>query len=109
VSEEWIQELVNLLKDKGITMDSEIMARAQYVSDMARRTVWVRQRTDHKWEAIDWMGRVVGQSRYRVALEHDLTQMASMPISNIHAIAKVVPPSNRQPNRKVKVKGRYCV
>lgn len=85
----------------------EQLARAQYVSDMARRTVWIRQKTDGQWEAIDWYGTVITFSKYRASVEYDVKQMASSVVTNIYAIATVTPPENRQPHRKPKGMRRY--
>ena len=75
---------------------NEQMARAQYVSDTARRTVWIRQRTDGEWEAIDWYGTVITFSKYRTDCEREVQRMARSPVTNIYAIATVTLPENRR-------------
>lgn len=84
----------------------EQLARAQYVSDTARRTVWIRQRTDKQWEAIDWYGTVISLGKYRASVEADVKEMANSMVSNIYAIATVTDPSKRRkhyskPTRRV--------
>lgn len=78
---------------------SEQLARAQYVSDTARRTVWIRQKTDGQWEAIDWYGTVISFGKYRYSVEADVKQMASSVVSNIYAIATITEPKRRRPHR----------
>ncbi len=85
---------------------NEQMARAQYVSDTARRTVWIRQRTDGMWEAIDWYGTVVFWSKYRSECEKGVKEMATSAVTNIYAIAVITEPSKRRkhyskPTRRV--------
>lgn len=85
----------------------EQMARAQFVSDTARRTVWLRQRTDNQWEAIDWYGTVITFGKFRASVEAEVKRMAASPVTNIYAVAVITPPEKRQPHRKPKGMRRY--
>lgn len=76
---------------------SEQLARAQYVSDTARRTVWVRQTSTGYWEAIDWYGHVIACEKDRHNLDMIVRERASNSLNNIYAVAYITEPSRRRP------------
>jgi hypothetical protein len=77
-------------------------ARARWIDSIIKLTVWIRQRHDGQWEAIDWTGNVVAFNKYRASCEHDVRQKAADPSNGIYAYAIVVEPKERQPKRRPK-------
>lgn len=82
-------------------------ARARYVRAMAASTVWIRQRIDGQWEAINWEGKVVCFGRFRSTTEYEVKQMAAHAINNIYAVTTIVAPNKRQPKRRPKGMRRF--
>lgn len=81
---------------------TEQTARARFVDAYAKLTVWIRQRSDGDWEAIDWYGVVMARGKYRSTVTYEVNQMAADPTKNIYAVAVIVEPKSRQPKRKAK-------
>ena len=71
-------------------------ARQRYVRAMPAATVWIRQRIDGQWEAIDWMGKVVAFSKYRSDCEREARAMASVPLNCIYAVTVITEPRDRK-------------
>lgn len=65
----------------------------------ARLTVWIWQRADGEWEAVDWYGTVLATGRLRSDVESAANALASQPHKNIYAVATVTEPQRRRPNR----------
>jgi hypothetical protein len=85
-------------------------ARHLYVHLIAARTVWIRQRHDGQWEAINWEGNVVAFSKYRASCEHEVVRLAGNSLNNIHATAVVVDPDEEaKGNEEVLVKKYHIV
>lgn len=81
--------------------------RMRFITQQAKLTVWIRQRHDGQWEAIDWYGTVLCVSKYRANCEHEVKQMSSDASKGIYAIATIVEPRKRQPERKPKGMRRF--
>lgn len=77
----------------------EATARMRFVYAHAKLTVWIRQRSDDQWEAIDWYGRVLYFSKYRADVEGAINQMAAQKHNNIYAVATITEPGRRRPFR----------
>ncbi len=73
-------------------------AREGYVRAIAVRTVWLRQRYDGLWEAIDWFGKVISVNKNHGLLHREIHAMAGVEINNIWAITTVVSPHRRRPH-----------
>ena len=82
-------------------------ARARYVRAMAASTVWIRQRIDGQWEAINWQGSVVVFGKFRATVEYEAKQLAANSLNNIYAVTTIVAPNKRQPKRRAKGMRRY--
>lgn len=76
---------------------TEREARARYIDSMMKLTVWVRQRPDGSWEAIDYHGGVIAGARLRNEVDIQLRNMACNKANGIHAIAYVTAPEDRRP------------
>lgn len=86
---------------------SEQAARMRFVTEMAKLTVWIRQATDGRWEAIDWYGKLITTNRYRSSVEWEVRQMAAQESNCIYATAVIIDPKDRQSKRKPKGMRRY--
>lgn len=69
------------------------------------RTVWIVRAEDGQFKAVDHMGTVLACDKYQSGLRYQMQQEAQE--RNILAIAVVVQPKNRQPNRKPRRYRRY--
>ncbi len=77
---------------------SEQAARMRFVTEMARLTVWIRQRSDGRWEAIDWEGKVLSSNKNHGLLHREIHAMAGVEINRIWAITTVIAPNKRRPH-----------
>lgn len=75
-------------------------ARARFIDSMMKLTVWIRQATDGRWEAIDYHGKLVTTGKFRASVEYEVRTMAADPSNFIYATAIIVDPRDRQPKRK---------
>lgn len=64
------------------------------------RTVWIVRSAVSGFDAVDHEGRTVGHNLYKSTLEYQLRKAASEKDSRIYAIATVVNPGDRIPNRR---------
>jgi len=72
------------------------LARSNYVESMAKLTVWIRQRSDHQWEAIDYYGACIAVANTRGEIDMTVRAMARDNRNNIWCIAHVTAPSDRK-------------
>lgn len=82
-------------------------ARARFINSMMKLTVWIRQATDGRWEAIDYYGKLITTGKFRASVEYEVRQMAADSRNNIYATAIIVDPKDRQTKRKPKGVRRY--
>lgn len=73
------------------------IARMKYITEMAKLTVWIYQRSDRFWEAVDWQGNVLATNKSRNDIDATLRGMACDPMKGIWAIAYITPPEDRRP------------
>lgn len=79
-------------------------ARMKYVTNIAKLTVWVYQRSDGYWEAVDWQGDVLATDKRQGDLDMRLREMACNPMKGIWAIAYVTAPEDRRPYKSKPVR-----
>lgn len=71
------------------------------VEDFIPLTVWVMRNGKHGYKAVRCNGQVLATHRHKSTLVHTLQQMAAHRENNIYAIAEVVYPDDRQPNKRL--------
>lgn len=73
--------------------------RQRFIYAHAKLTVWIRQRSDGVWEAMDWYGTILYFSKYRADVESTINQMAAQKHNNIYAVSTIIEPGRRRPKR----------
>ena len=71
-------------------------ARARYIDCMSRLTIWIRQRSNGRWEAIDWYGNCIAEGRTTGEVDRTVRAMARDNGNNIWCIATVTAPEKRR-------------
>lgn len=73
------------------------------MQDLIRRTAWIVP-SERGFDAINSEGKILASNKFKSTLHLSLRQMAAaslVPGMDCWAIAEVVKPSDRQPNRKL--------
>ena len=69
----------------------------------AHRTIWIYQITKHHWRAVDANGKEFATGKFGSSLEHTVRKRISDEGLDIVAVAMVVNPAKRQPNRRITI------
>ena len=69
----------------------------------AANTIWIYQKAKHDWRAVFDNGNEFAQGKFGSSLEHTVRKRISDEGLDIYAVATVVDPSKRQPNRRITI------